>query len=243
MALAPRLPTPNSDSKLQSSIGKDEYFSEIVSIQKQIPYERAIGKFNPYTNRKIEGPNDYAFYCHCYALCRLYETNMQTVRERADFEIKSLRAKNESLQANQQSLKSALANCEDQKGTAIDEAKRYHRLTRIVLFVSIVLIVSILAFLLPQFKNSSKAHVKPSSSSSSSASGSSTPTAAPAPSHSGPGARPNGYASTQYIGNKHTKKFHYSSCGYLPDKSNQVVFDSRSDAVDSGYTPCGRCNP
>lgn len=46
-----------------------------------------------------------------------------------------------------------------------------------------------------------------------------------------------------YIGNKKTKKYHLSTCSYLPDKENQVVFSSASAAESSGYDPCGHCNP
>lgn len=46
-----------------------------------------------------------------------------------------------------------------------------------------------------------------------------------------------------YIGNKKTKKFHKSTCSYLPDKSNQITFDSREEAIAAGYDPCGHCHP
>lgn len=46
-----------------------------------------------------------------------------------------------------------------------------------------------------------------------------------------------------YIGNKNSKKFHLPTCKNLPKESNRVYFDTRQAAVDSGYTPCGNCNP
>lgn len=46
-----------------------------------------------------------------------------------------------------------------------------------------------------------------------------------------------------YIGNASSKKFHLPTCSYLPDKSNQVTFDSREDAIAAGYIPCGHCHP
>ena len=49
--------------------------------------------------------------------------------------------------------------------------------------------------------------------------------------------------SNGYIGNKNTKKYHCSSCSYLPDKGNQIVFDSSAEAEAAGYSPCGHCNP
>lgn len=62
--------------------------------------------------------------------------------------------------------------------------------------------------------------------------------------------RSNGNGSTRdtpiadaYIGNRSSKKFHLPSCSYLPNQSNQVTFDSRSEAIEAGYQPCGHCHP
>lgn len=49
--------------------------------------------------------------------------------------------------------------------------------------------------------------------------------------------------SGQYIGNLNTKKFHYPSCNSLPNPENQIILNSRQEAVDQGYDPCGRCKP
>ncbi len=49
--------------------------------------------------------------------------------------------------------------------------------------------------------------------------------------------------SDGYIGNRKTKKYHRSTCSFLPDQSNQVVFDSTLDAELSGYETCNHCNP
>lgn len=49
--------------------------------------------------------------------------------------------------------------------------------------------------------------------------------------------------SSQYIGNKNTKKFHKPSCNSLPATKNQVYFSSRDKAVSSGYVACKRCKP
>ena len=46
-----------------------------------------------------------------------------------------------------------------------------------------------------------------------------------------------------YIGNKNSLKFHLPTCPNLPAASNQVDFDSREDAVSSGFSPCGVCKP
>ncbi len=50
-------------------------------------------------------------------------------------------------------------------------------------------------------------------------------------------------AGVSYIGNKNSKKFHLPSCSTLPAEKNRVYFNSRKEAVSSGYDPCGRCHP
>jgi len=46
-----------------------------------------------------------------------------------------------------------------------------------------------------------------------------------------------------YIGNQNSKVFHLETCGQLPAKHNQVILNSRDEAVERGFTPCSRCNP
>ena len=46
-----------------------------------------------------------------------------------------------------------------------------------------------------------------------------------------------------YIGNVNSKVFHSVTCGNLPKEENQILFSSREDAVEAGFTPCGNCNP
>ena len=48
-------------------------------------------------------------------------------------------------------------------------------------------------------------------------------------------------ADTTYIGNRNSKKFHLPTCNGLPAENNRVIFDSYSEAIDEGYTPCGNC--
>lgn len=47
----------------------------------------------------------------------------------------------------------------------------------------------------------------------------------------------------EYIGNKNSKKFHLPTCKSLPAEKNRVFFDSRQEAVDAGFDPCGNCHP
>lgn len=53
------------------------------------------------------------------------------------------------------------------------------------------------------------------------------------------------YSNTEisYIGNIKSKKFHRFDCKTLPAEKNRVEFSSRDEAVNSGYSPCGNCNP
>ena len=46
---------------------------------------------------------------------------------------------------------------------------------------------------------------------------------------------------TVFIGNINSKKFHMDSCGNLPKKENQILFESYEEAIAAGYTPCGSC--
>lgn len=46
-----------------------------------------------------------------------------------------------------------------------------------------------------------------------------------------------------YIGNRQSRKFHTPGCASLPAERNRVVFDTRAEAVEAGYTPCGSCMP
>ena len=54
-------------------------------------------------------------------------------------------------------------------------------------------------------------------------------------------AQPSEYASSQYIGNKNSKKVHTGDCSNLPGENNRVEFDSYEAAIAAGYTPCGSC--
>ena len=50
-------------------------------------------------------------------------------------------------------------------------------------------------------------------------------------------------SSEQYIGNLNSKKFHVPTCRTLPDEKNRIYFDTRKEAIDKGYNPCGNCKP
>lgn len=46
-----------------------------------------------------------------------------------------------------------------------------------------------------------------------------------------------------YIGNRNSQVFHRPNCSGLPAEQNQVRFGSREEALEQGYTLCGRCDP
>lgn len=46
-----------------------------------------------------------------------------------------------------------------------------------------------------------------------------------------------------YIANKKSGVFHRETCKNLPKESNSINLSSREEAIKSGYTPCGGCNP
>ena len=52
-----------------------------------------------------------------------------------------------------------------------------------------------------------------------------------------------GQSDGAYIGNANSKVFHRPDCSGLPKEENRIYFESRMEAVDQGYTPCGRCKP
>jgi hypothetical protein len=53
------------------------------------------------------------------------------------------------------------------------------------------------------------------------------------------------YTESYYVGNARTMKFHISSCRWAKKISakNRTYFDTRDDAVNSGYVPCKVCMP
>lgn len=48
---------------------------------------------------------------------------------------------------------------------------------------------------------------------------------------------------TTYIGNINSFIFHLPTCSSLPSEKNRIYFNTRSQAVSVGYSPCSRCKP
>ncbi len=51
------------------------------------------------------------------------------------------------------------------------------------------------------------------------------------------------YSVITYVLNTKTKKFHKTSCSYLPDDNRQDTNMSRDEIIEEGYEPCKRCHP
>lgn len=236
MSTASLMPTTESKTALQANMQKSRYRTEISKIQSEYPYCVAVGKKSPYNGRIIRTQNDYDLYCHCYALFRMYEKDMSA----AGKELSAEQKKNSDLfRMYQKSMAEAdrrlLAASVDLASERRKNSELFCAVRKRFFFMraAIFALCAALAFFI---------FVHPFSS----------PREAPAPappassvsSSRGTGSdRPDGYISDEYIGNKNSHKFHRSSCSYLPDSGNQVIFESRSDAISAGYSPCGRCHP
>ncbi len=44
-----------------------------------------------------------------------------------------------------------------------------------------------------------------------------------------------------FIGNKNTKVYHYNNCKSLPNKENQVIFNTKGEAEENGFEPHSKC--
>ena len=69
-----------------------------------------------------------------------------------------------------------------------------------------------------------------------------TPAVAPMPTDTPP---PLPAVECPYIGNSNTGKFHHFWCPSVDDmkEEHKVCLQSREEAIDIGYEPCGNCNP
>lgn len=76
MLSVPTLPTSGTKFSLQFGKSQSRYYSEVRKIRSLHPFSTSVGKKNPYNERTIQTENDYDLYCHCYALCRMYEENL-----------------------------------------------------------------------------------------------------------------------------------------------------------------------
>ena len=50
-------------------------------------------------------------------------------------------------------------------------------------------------------------------------------------------------ATSGYIGNKRSLKFHLPTCRWLPAEKNRIYFKTREEAIAEGFVPCKVCRP
>jgi hypothetical protein len=52
-------------------------------------------------------------------------------------------------------------------------------------------------------------------------------------------------SGTKFVGSKNSDKYHYCSCRYAKKikKENLICFESKKEAQNEGYIPCGVCKP
>lgn len=235
------------------NLTKKEYREFKKEFYLSLPFDYVKGGINPYTNTVVNSHEDYEFYAHCFALKKKFESCVVDIESKFREEYED---KNIELSADLTSAKQTISFLERSSKS---------RLKISFVFALLFLLFLVLFFVRPStseyrsLENSYSQLVdernallsevddayslgydngyfygsKNASSSASSSTGkNSSPTYNRSPS-----------VSTSYIGNSKTKKFHRSSCSYLPDASNQVSLDTRDDAVSGGYSPCGHCNP
>ena len=159
MSSVPTLPTPDTKFSLQSGKSKSRYYSEVRKIRSLHPFSTSVGKKNPYNGRTIQTENDYDLYCHCYALCRMYEENL------------------DAADANLFSAKMDLAKARREYADLYEYAYKRFRFMRAVVILLVALLACIVFIVEPVFSH--RQSPEPSSSASSSESASSTGSSRP----------------------------------------------------------------
>lgn len=250
---SPMLPAPNKFPIQKAD--RDRYYREVQKVRAEFPYASVYGKINPYNKRKILSENDYDLYCHSYAVLRLYEKSLAKVESQAA----------QSHMAAEH-IRSEAYRVRSGAYQYVAYARKYvlrQRILSAVLAVVAAIAIGFSAF----SRRSVPADPQPVSAqpsvSQAAAPAESPSVAEPAPAveqptqtpqdtppasspsytASGGSSRPDPYISDSYIGNRSSHKFHRSTCSFLPNPENQVIFDSASDALAAGYEPCKKCNP
>lgn len=225
--------TTSSDTRLTISVTKEDQRSAYTKLLASEPFTPAcIGKINPYTGDVIRTEQDYDLYLRERAFHQACESKYSlAVAPRVD--------------AN----RIRLDDLDRQRMRAFEQDYRL-RCQKTFAVLALVLVLLFGVFSYTRYRSGYEAaeielaDVSASEyqkgydlgyadgknnyqSSSSTRSTSSTRSSA-------------AYDST-IIGNKNTKKFHSSDCSYLPNKSNQIPFDSREEAIAAGYDSCGHC--
>ena len=249
----------NLDVESVTSISKQEYARYLDAFYKELPFDKALGQINPYTHTVITNWNDYFVYAHCYILKEKAETSLAVLENQYANQNKELSKNLSAAQRESSYLRSS-------------RKFRSILLLLSILLCAVLFFVSsnrpeqseynallaqneILKEEVSSYKKDlidAKEAISSSYHDGYSSGYSEGRTDAQASSNSISN-NPSSYSSTyqsdspvsdtDYIGNSSTKKFHRSTCSYLPSKSNQVPLKSRDEAINNGYVPCKRCNP
>ena len=248
------LPSPNKFPIQKAD--RNRYYREVQKVRAEFPYASVYGKINPYNNRKILSENDYDLYCHSYAILRLYEKSLA----KAECQVAHAHMAAEHIRREAYSVR----NGAYQYAAYAKRCVLRQRILSAVFAVTAAVAIGFSAF----SQRSNPADPQPVSAQPSVSQAAAAPSAAPAespsvaepapaveqptqtPPASSPSytassgsSRPDPYISDSYIGNRSSHKFHRSTCSFLPNPENQVIFDSASDALAAGYEPCKKCNP
>lgn len=258
-----------SDSSFVNACGKInlyDYNAAMKQVKHELPFPSVRGKVSPYTKQIIKTSDDYAAYCSSLALHRVFEWKLYSAQNiLEDSRKREIAAISEAASAKRREVDAKKREADvrvelDQVRLVQDRYKtRSTILSCVVVFLCILFALSFVfrkpvsvSPSSPQPVSSSSVSSHDASSESSSVPRSDSITKSDSPTtksdnsitKSGGGTpRPDGYVSDSYIGNKKSHKFHRSSCSYLPNFENQVIFESRESAVSAGYEPCKRCDP
>lgn len=240
------LPAPNKFPIQKAD--RNRYYREVQKVRAEFPYASVYGKINPYNKRKILSENDYDLYCHSYAILRLYEKSLTSAEYRVSQErIEAARIRSEAYQYAAYARKYVLRQ----------------RILSAVLAVVAAVAIGFSAFsrrsvpVDPQpvstqpsvsqaaapAESPSVAEPAPAVERPTQSPQDTPPASSPSYTASSGSSRPDPYISDSYIGNRSSHKFHRSTCSFLPNPENQIIFDSASDALAAGYDPCKKCNP
>jgi len=222
-----------------------EYNMQMEQFYKELPFHKIRGRKNPYTGTLVETWHDYMLYGHCYVMKQLTESELSSLETQYQNSITNLEANNIRLSKDLQISR--------RKRKLLSIFSVLLSLLCVILLLSPNPLEDDLAALkkeIYELQNNlllAEAAIDQSYRDGLSAGYRlNQPDDPPIerPSYSFNHSYDDSPAvETYYIGNSSTKKFHRSSCSYLPSQQNQVALSSREEAISSGYNPCQRCDP
>lgn len=233
----------------------DRFERRYERLLQRYPFHSGLlGQENPYTGRCFESEADYRAFLREAAYAELLSEQAEGARKKAaadENRCKRLRAESENLLQQLEATRTQCTLAETQAQRAVHGRKSLHALY-------LILILALLLCLLyaadrrarASFTRgyaAAKAFFQPDAAPSDQPDRfvpNDSPERAATDGEAESGPAPSEPAAEQtFIGNVNSHVFHRPSCTGLPAEKNRVLFSSREDALDSGYTPCGRCNP